>query len=249
MEDIGCFPVFSTSFVTIPMTRLWPVLIGFASFIYASLTIRAFLKTRRQFSNILSDSGSNLSMSRYFRLMALAGTDMAFTIPLALYFLINSLIVVPPTPWISWEDVHANVHEVWTYSREEMLSSAPGMMISLDLNRWALPACAFIFFAYFGFSSEATDRYKKIFWRVVAPLGFKPPSPQPQRQSMSLARRITALFTISDRDDITIPPITHTAFDAPHSIAEIAADLDAKSSVSPVQSPAEEKMRDLESQT
>ncbi|KAG9077001.1 a-factor receptor [Ceratobasidium sp. UAMH 11750] len=238
----------SASIMTIPMTRLLPILIGLTSFIYAGLTIRAFLKTRRQFSNILSGSGSNLSMSRYFRLMALAGTDMAFTVPLALYFLVNNILVIPPTPWISWEDVHDNIHEVWTYSHEEMLSS-PGSMISLDLNRWALPACAFGFFAYFGFAREATDHYKKIFWRIVAPLGFKPPAPQPQRQSISLPRRIVARFTTSGSDDITIPPATHTTFDATHSGAAPAAELDTKPSLSPIQSPGKERIKDLESQT
>ncbi|KAG9086573.1 a-factor receptor [Ceratobasidium sp. 370] len=225
-----------------------PILIGFASFIYASLTIRAFIKTRRQFSNILSDSGSNLSMSRYFRLMALAGTDMAFTTPLALYFLINSLIQTPPTPWISWEDVHEDIHEVWTWSRQELLASPLGM-ISLDLNRWALPGCAFVFFAYFGFSREAIDYYKKIFWKIVAPLGFKPPASQPPRQTTSWTRRITARFTISGADNTTIPPAAHTTFDATHSTADPGADPDAKSSFTPIQSPAEEKIKDLESQT
>ncbi|KAG8743551.1 a-factor receptor [Ceratobasidium sp. 414] len=116
--------------------------------------------------------------------MALAGTDMAFSVPLSLYFLINNLIAIPPRPWISWEDVHENIHEVWTVSRQEILSE-PGWGISLDLNRWALPGCGFLFFAYFGFSREAADHYKKIFWRIIAPLGFRPPAPQPQRQATS----------------------------------------------------------------
>ncbi|KAG8743550.1 a-factor receptor [Ceratobasidium sp. 414] len=178
--------------------------------------------------------------------MALAGTDMAFTVPLAVYFLTNSLISSPPTPWLSWEYVHEYIHEVWPYTREEI--SGPSA-ISLDLNRWALPGCAFLFFVYFGFSREATDHYKKIFWRIVAPLGFKPAAPQPQRQTTRWARRIAARITVSGHDDITIPPAAHTTLDVTHPTADPAADPDAKSSLSPIQSPAEEKIKDLESQT
>ncbi|KAG9076519.1 a-factor receptor [Ceratobasidium sp. 370] len=178
--------------------------------------------------------------------MALAGTDMAFTVPLSLYFLINDLVTRPPTPWISWEDVHENIHEVWTFSREVILSE-PGA-ISLDLNRWALPGCAFVFFAYFGFSREATDHYKKIFRRIVALLGFRPPAPRPQRQTTSWARRITARLITSGPDDIATPPAAHTTFDAMHSTADPEAGPDAKSSINPIQSPAEEKIKDLESQ-
>ncbi|KAG8760249.1 a-factor receptor [Ceratobasidium sp. 428] len=159
---------------------------------------------RRQFSKILSDSNDNLSMSRYFRLMALAGTDMAFSLPLSLYALVHGLQAEPPRPWVSWSDTHQHIHEVWTISRE-MILAVPGYHSALDVNRWAVPGCAFLFFAFFGLSSEAMKQYKRFFWSAVAPFGAIPSVPDPQRLTASWPRRPAARATRSNHDLTTFP--------------------------------------------
>ncbi|KAG8705461.1 a-factor receptor [Ceratobasidium sp. 395] len=207
IEDIGCWSYFSTTLLIIPMLLGWPVLLAAISFVYASLTIRAFIKTRRQFSQVLSDSGSNLSMSRYFRLMALAGTDMTFSLPLSLYFMITSMVTYHMNPWVSWENTHKYVHEVWRISYEELVSD-PHTKSTLDITKWSVPGCAFLFFAYFGLSGEAVRQYKSIFWRVAAPFGLKPPAPRPERQDSGWSRRLVARITGSDPGATF--PTTHT---------------------------------------
>ncbi|KAG8682528.1 a-factor receptor, partial [Ceratobasidium sp. 394] len=79
LEDYGCWPVTYNTLLSIPLVFAWPVVISVASFIYAGLTIRAFLETRRQFAQALSKNSTGLNMSRYFRLMALAATEMLFS--------------------------------------------------------------------------------------------------------------------------------------------------------------------------
>ncbi|KAG8707186.1 a-factor receptor [Ceratobasidium sp. 395] len=204
VEDVGCWPIMHPSLVKIPMVVMWPILLASISFIYAGATIRAFFKTRRQFSRILSDSGDNLSMSRYFRLMALAGTEMVFSLPLSLYPLIHGLIIDPPPAWVSWDDTHQYIHEVWTYSHEEILG-IPGEQTAFDINRWAIPGCAFLFFMFFGLSGEAMRQYKRLFWRAVAPFGLMPPAPRPQHQTNNWSRRLAARATTSNHDLTTFP--------------------------------------------
>jgi pheromone a factor receptor len=175
---------------------MWPILISVASFIYAGtfhstyprrdlippipgLTIRAFLETRRQFSQVLSNSASGLNMSRYFRLMALAATEMMFSLPLSLFFLTSSLQNASLKPWISWDDTHLDWGFIGFVPRA-FFDATPGVRTQIDLSRWVTPAGAFVFFAYFGLAGEASEEYRKIFWRMVKPLGLKPSTPKPQ---------------------------------------------------------------------
>ncbi|KAG8766161.1 a-factor receptor [Ceratobasidium sp. 428] len=133
---------------------------------------------------------------------------MTFSLPLSLYFMIMSTIISPMTPWVSWEDTHKYVREVWQYSYEEIVS-VPLTKSELDITKWSVPGCAFLFFAYFGLSGEAVRQYKSIFWRVAAPFGLKPPAPRPRQQSSSWSRRLAARITRSDPGDTTFPT-THT---------------------------------------
>lgn len=59
---------------------------------------------RRTFNAVLN-SQSNLNLSRYARLLALAGTDILLDLPLSI-FLFWSNIRVGFSPWISWADTH-----------------------------------------------------------------------------------------------------------------------------------------------
>ncbi|KAG8795666.1 a-factor receptor [Ceratobasidium sp. 428] len=140
-------------------------------------------------------------MSRYFRLMALAGTDMAFSLPISLYELVHSLMAYPSPPWVSWNDTHEYIHQVGIRTYEGILA-IPGHKTAYDINRWAIPGCAFLFFAFFGLSGEAMKQYKKTFWRVVAPFGIRPPAPgsSPEHQTASWPRRMAARITGFDRD-------------------------------------------------
>ncbi|QRV92706.1 STE3-type pheromone receptor [Ceratobasidium sp. AG-Ba] len=183
IEDIGCAPATESSSLTALMVSFLPALTSCASFFYAGFTIRAFLKLRREFSQVLSDSGSGISLSRFFRLMALAATDMFCALPMALYFFIDNLLGEGANVY-SWADIHEYISEVTVMTKED-LQSDPAFAIGLGFNRWSIPACSFVFFMYFGLSAEAIKHYKNIFWRAVAPLGFEPHPPKPKSQTFS----------------------------------------------------------------
>jgi len=69
------------------------------------MSIIAFRKRHVEFMEILS-ANSNLSSNRFFRLMALAGIEVACCIPLAIANMILNATQGEVRPWISWEDTH-----------------------------------------------------------------------------------------------------------------------------------------------
>ncbi|KAI9509914.1 STE3-domain-containing protein [Russula earlei] len=168
-EDFG--PVFAI-LVTPPSFFLfyaWPLAVGCVSFVYCSMTIHHFYKRGRQFREI----SPGVNRGRYFRLMALSSVDMIASIPLATYMIVrNAQLGV--TPWISWDDTHSN------YSRVIQIAAFiwknDPNFAGLELYRWLLVACAFVFFAFFGFADEARQHYRLVYVSLVSRIGFSTPS-------------------------------------------------------------------------
>lgn len=119
--------------ITIPLILLWAPILGLISMVYSRmsnldilmnsvnqleilvLSMRAFLRQRRNFKTILDANQGSLQTGRFIRLMALAGADVLFSVPLSTFFLWsnthNGL-----NPWISWADTHYNFSYVRTNS-------------------------------------------------------------------------------------------------------------------------------------
>ncbi|THH17677.1 hypothetical protein EW146_g3173 [Bondarzewia mesenterica] len=170
IEDVGCYPVTYNTPPAYALVFVWPVAIGAVSFVYCILTIRHFWIRKQQFSQIVS-SNRNLNQSRYFRLMALAGVELLGTIPLGSYSIYLNATVNQIQPWISWADTHFN------FSRVDQIPSViwradTHIQTSVELSRWLLVLCAFIFFAFFGFADEARKHYDLVYTRVASHLGY-----------------------------------------------------------------------------
>lgn len=121
------------------------------------LSLLAFYKKRSQFQQFLSHT-STMSVSRYFRLMALATTELLCTTPFASYSIYLNLTTTPVNRWISWSDTHFNFSRVeqvpatlWRLSHQTV--------ISFELSRWMLVVCGLVFFGFFGFAEEARRNY------------------------------------------------------------------------------------------
>ncbi|KAG9050519.1 a-factor receptor [Tulasnella sp. UAMH 9824] len=173
IENVGCWPSVYVTPVTIPMVFLPPILINIASTVYASLAIRAFLKQRKQFSDVLASANSGLTIGRYFRLMALAATEIICSTPTSIYNMATNLQILHP--WISWADTHLN------FNRVEFMPFAwfklyPRGWILINISRYSLPVGALIFFVYLGMSGESGTFYQKLFWKFAGALGFTTPS-------------------------------------------------------------------------
>ncbi|KAF9441476.1 pheromone receptor [Macrolepiota fuliginosa MF-IS2] len=156
-EDVGCFPALFNSLPVYFISLMWPLLIGCISAVYCTLTLYTFARRRLEFSRILA-SHPSITPWRYFRLMALAMTELMLTMPLAAFVIWLNATAEPIEPWVNWADTH------FRYSRVEMYPAllwrrSSIFVASMEFTRWVVPACVFIFFGFFGFAEEARKNY------------------------------------------------------------------------------------------
>lgn len=189
LEDIGCTTALYNTLLTYFLVTWWPLVLGLISAVYCGglfitftaqarlnalvsvLSLIAFLKRRAQFNAFLSSNKSSLSFSRYFRLMALACTELMLSVPLSTFVIYLNATAEPVGPWISWSNTHFGFSRVdqipallWRQNHQ--------LVVAQELARWVDPACALIFFAYFGVADEARRHYRDAFRYVMSKLGF-----------------------------------------------------------------------------
>ena len=123
-------------------------------------TVYKLYKRERALEEMLKTCGS-INRSYYFRLMALASTDILGCIPLGAYLLVRDFRV-GIEPWTGW----ANMHKDFSYVDQVPSSywkSAPDLASRLEFFRWVLVAMAFINFAFFGFAQEARKHHRLVY--------------------------------------------------------------------------------------
>lgn len=166
-----------------PLFYLWPIVIGLVSAFYCSkfassmsffhsyrnlaCTLRAFMKRSAEFSQFLSSQPSSSNSGRYFRLMALATTEIVFTLPISLFGMYLNIRFNTIQPWISWDNIHFDYNRTGTFP-SILFRSRSNALIVLEMSRWLLVFCAFIFFAFFGFAEEAQKFYSNTFWSIAS---------------------------------------------------------------------------------
>ena len=112
--------------------------------------------------------------------MLLALFNMSMTVPLSVYSMYLNVHGIQLAPYISWENVHYN------FSRVELVPSiiwrsVPAYNTSVELTRWLFPVSAILFFALFGFASEAQKQYRTLFRRCQKALEKKSATSKPTK--------------------------------------------------------------------
>jgi Pheromone A receptor len=120
-------------------------------------------------------STSGFSRSRYLRLMAISSVEVFATVPLATYFIVTDA-KAGIGPWKSWAYTHSH------YSVVEQVAGFvwkrwPLAAAELEIYRWSLIACAFIFFALFGFAVEAREQYYHLYKLLTRRIGTSSSTP------------------------------------------------------------------------
>ncbi|KAL1730156.1 pheromone A receptor-domain-containing protein [Schizophyllum commune] len=172
-EDIGCYPATYNTWVAIVCVTGWPIAIGCVSAVYCMLSIYNFNKRRRHFNEYLA-AHSNLTANRYFRLMCLAAIEICLTIPIGSFGLYMNTQFSEMQPWISWEDTHLNFSHV-NQIPAVLWKGVPITYRALELTRWFIFVCAFIFFVFFGFAQEARKNYRRALFKLCKRAGYVPP--------------------------------------------------------------------------
>ncbi|KAG6815391.1 hypothetical protein H0H93_009955, partial [Arthromyces matolae] len=136
------------------------------------LSSRAFARRRLEFGQFMA-SNKSLTISRYFRLMALATTEIMLTTPLSIFSIWLNATATDISPWRGWADAH------YDYSRVDLIpaiiwrAGPPSEVIGMELSRWLLPSCAIVFFGFFGFADEGKRNYQVAFWAVMKNFGVQ----------------------------------------------------------------------------
>ena len=104
--------------------------------------------------------------------MLLALFNMSLTVPLSVFSIYLNSHNIHLAPYISWEDVHYDFARV-EFVPTVIWRSIPAFNTSVELTRWLFPVSAFLFFALFGFASEAQKQYRSIFRSCQKALGRK----------------------------------------------------------------------------
>ena len=97
---------------------------------------------------------------QYLRLMAISTTEILCTIPLSTFIIVYNA-KLGTIPWEGWASMHSHYSEVGQVAGFTWRNTRAAT--SLELFRWLLVACAFIFFALFGFAVEARENYYRLY--------------------------------------------------------------------------------------
>ncbi|KAG8796921.1 a-factor receptor [Serendipita sp. 398] len=143
--------------------------------LFLVLTVRAFLRRRSTFNELLKSQGTGLNVHRYIRLMALASTEVLFVFPMTLAVFIRNVTASKPLPYRSWNYVHSNFGRIQYISRF-FLTRSKETVILFEISRWCMPFSAILFFIFFGLASEARKQYKRTWNALMRRLGVTSPS-------------------------------------------------------------------------
>ncbi|GJE86298.1 fungal a-factor pheromone receptor STE3 [Phanerochaete sordida] len=168
-EGIGPLAAIPNTYFAMVLGNGVSILIGCISAFYCIGTLRAFMRRRRQFSELLA-SNNNMNFNRYFRLMALATLELLGTIPFSIYFLYRDT-QYPIYVWRGLTDIHLGFSRIDQYPYL-VWNATPGNKIGVTLSQYLTIACGIVFFLFFGLAEEARTHYRLAFTTVAKRLGI-----------------------------------------------------------------------------
>ncbi|KAL4259943.1 G-protein coupled receptor 4 family protein [Pleurotus pulmonarius] len=242
-EDIGCLPTTYNTVPAYPLSFAWPITISLISAIYCALTLRAFMRRRAQFNQFLSHN-SSLTVSRYFRLMLLATIELVIGIPINAYGIYLNATSAPVQPWLGWADAHFDWYTIDTFPGVLWRSSAR-TIVTLELSRWLIVFCAFLFFGFFGFADEARKQYRLAYQFVAQKLGLLLPRPTSSTLIKLGYNKNSSVLPMSNTG--SLPSFVHkspSGFPAPPSPPKYSPSASSSSSTFATSPTTSESLRD-----
>ncbi|KAI0826208.1 STE3-domain-containing protein [Irpex lacteus] len=169
-EGIGPQPVIPNTYIADIVIHGIELITGLMGAIYNIMTLRIFLRRRKQFNELLA-SNSNLSFNRYMRLMALCCFDIFLTIPLVIFLIVFDRTVNPTYEWKGLADLHSGFSRVGQYP--SLLWTIPhGAAFINTCQNWFTILYGILFFCFFGLAEEARTHYRLAFTTIAKKLGY-----------------------------------------------------------------------------
>jgi hypothetical protein len=132
------------------------------------MAIYAFYKRKRNHMQLISSA----NRGRYLRLMTISSIEILGTIPLGTYFIVTDT-KIGVEPWKGWARMHSHYSEVEHVAGFIWRNGSH----NIELFRWSLVLCAFIFFALFGFAGEAREHYYRLYNSLARRIGNSTSTP------------------------------------------------------------------------
>ncbi|TBU43027.1 putative fungal pheromoneG-protein-coupled receptor, partial [Dichomitus squalens] len=169
MEGVGCIEAYPNTWLALILYYLWPIPIGLVSATYCVLTLTAFFKRRRRFTELMA-SNTNITFNRYFRLMGLASLEFLFTLPLTVYNITENFKLAP-YKWRGMANLHSRFGRVDQYPAV-IWRADPQLISVINFRLWMPIACALVFFLFFGLAEEARKHYKLAMTSIAKKVGI-----------------------------------------------------------------------------
>ena len=115
-------------------------------------------------------ASTRLTRNRHIRLMIISVALILGTIPLGMLWIVKAANF-GVNPWRGWAFTHKDysvVHRI----PASVWKNNPFLVLSLEMNRWSLVMCAFLFFALFGFADEARQHYRHVYRSIASRIGY-----------------------------------------------------------------------------
>ncbi|GAA5958365.1 hypothetical protein JCM10213_002284 [Rhodosporidiobolus nylandii] len=152
-RSVGCTATQFLSWPTLVLRMIWGPVFAVGGVVYSAYTVYRLVRHRRNFRRVVAGAHSALTTTRFIRLAVLSISYLLIGVPLTLYSTIINIRTSGRYYDYSWTYFRKTWHE-----QPVVLIDTPG---TADLASWSNVIVAVIFFAAFGFGTEATELYKK----------------------------------------------------------------------------------------
>jgi len=149
----GCQVTQVMTWPTLILRIVWSPLFAVGGTLYSAYTVYRLIRHRRNFGRVVAGAHSALTTARFIRLGAVSMAYLCVGVPLSVWSAIVNIQSSGRYYDYSWTYTHSawKVHPV-TYGDEP----------AHDFTSWANVIVGLIFFAAFGFGTEAITAYKRI---------------------------------------------------------------------------------------
>ncbi len=151
-----------------------------------ALTLRTFLRHRKEMSEFLSSS-RDITHSKYTRLIVIACLDTLFNLPVLITITFMDILLGQESslnyPYISWNNVHDGEGGNAPGLSLSSIAQVPASDWSTDRwtvftakwNGWIYVLHAILFFGVFGTTPEMRQHYRSAFWFIPERFGYERP--------------------------------------------------------------------------
>ncbi|KAJ7466162.1 pheromone A receptor-domain-containing protein [Mycena galericulata] len=252
LEDVGCIPDLYDSLPTYFISLMWPLVLGFGSIAYCSLSMHAFAASRANLSELLS-AHNNLTPGWYMRMSGLALTTALLAIPLALLTIVTLATASDLSTEVSGDVAQFDFGVIGQIPRA-LWAANENIRATVELTRWFGPACALALFAFLGLAEEARSNYvrgcaevskscRKMVARVRGPPKHKPIKLAAFKRRPNVPISVPTASSIGSMADFFIDTVAqpateiglHTTFSAPSAASEFSLIPATRSSTDPTQ--------------